>query len=88
VRWEWRDWSLAGLKDIEPYEVIQTLTTGRTVRTWLTEHVLGVLGSTTAGRVLLVALYEDTEAWVVIGARPATPAEVSTYRRATDGRSS
>jgi hypothetical protein len=48
----------------------------------LGDHVLGVLGCTATRRVLLVALYEDPDSWVVIGAREATHEETVTYRRA------
>lgn len=87
VYWEWRDWSLAGLKGVEPYEVVQALNTGRMVRRWVDDHVLAVVSSTMTGRVLVVALYEETGTWVIIGARAATADESLAYYRAINGRS-
>ncbi len=84
--WEWRDWSLAGLKGVEPYEVVQALSTGQMVRRWVDGDVLAVVSSTVTGRVLVVALYEETGTWVIIGARAATAEESLAYYRAIKGR--
>lgn len=75
-----------GLKGVEPYEVTQALTTGRMLRRWVDDQVLAVVADTRTGRVLVVALYEDVEAWVIIGAREATLGEAQAYRKAIEGR--
>jgi hypothetical protein len=73
------------LKGVEPYEVVQALSTGRMVRRWMDDHVVAVVSSTVRGRVLVVALYEETLAWVIIGARAATADESLAYYRASMG---
>ncbi|MGH3656713.1 MAG: hypothetical protein ACRDUA_08630 [Micromonosporaceae bacterium] len=85
MRWEWREWSLADLKGVEPYEVTQALTAGRMIRRWVDGHVLAVVSATNTNRVLVVALYEDLDTWVIIGAREATVAEAQAYRHAIGG---
>ncbi|MGH3735493.1 MAG: hypothetical protein ACRDT6_07710 [Micromonosporaceae bacterium] len=85
--WEWREWSLAALKNVEPHEVTQALTNGRMIRRWVDDHVLAVVSNTHTRRVLVVALYEDIESWVIIGAREASPSEAAAYWHAIEGGS-
>lgn len=79
MEWEWRPWSLEGLRGIEPHEVMQALNAARTLRRWADDNVLAVFSQSSAGRRLVVALYEDVDVWVVIGARDMSPDEAALF---------
>lgn len=84
--YEWEEWALAGLKDIEPYEVRQVLDArARWPRPALGaggKPVLTLWGRTDSGRPLIVAVYHvDGVTWKVIGARDLTGPEAAQFAR-------
>jgi hypothetical protein len=84
--YEWEEWALAGLKDIEPDEVCQVLGSGaRWPRPALGTGgtpVLTLWGRTDGGRPLIVAVYHvDGVTWKVIGARDMTGPERAQFAR-------
>ena len=77
---EWPDWALAGLRGIEPGEVLQVLNTdGRWPRTAVSDtgmQVLTVWARTRTGRPLLVAVRQVSQwDWQILGARDLNPKE-------------
>ena len=77
---EWPDWALAGLRGIEPGEVLQVLNAERRwPRTAVSDtgmQVLTVWGRTRTGRALLVAVRQISQwDWQILGARNLKPKE-------------
>lgn len=84
--YEWEDWALAALADVELSEVRQTLEAKRrwprpaTSATGIA--VLTVWGRTAVGRPLVVAVYHVTGVtWRIIGARDMTDDELIEFSR-------
>jgi hypothetical protein len=77
---EWPEWALAGLRGIEPGEVLQVLNADRRwPRTAVSDtgmQVLTVWGRTRTGRPLLVAVRQVSQwDWQILGARDLNPKE-------------
>ena len=80
VGFEWPEWALAGLRGIEPGEVLQVLNADRRwPRTAVSDtgmQVLTVWGRTRTGRPLLVAVRQVSQwDWQILGARDLNPKE-------------
>ena len=83
VGYEWWPWALDNLVGIEAYEVSQVIAARRRLPLALTVNglpAIGILGRTTAGRPLLVAVRRLTEFdQQIIGAREQTDAELAQF---------
>jgi hypothetical protein len=87
VPYEWEEWAIRALVDIDPYEVRQVLDSahrwprpGTDQSTGL--RVLTIWGRTRAGRGLIVALYHhDGMTWRIAGAREMTDGELAEFAR-------
>jgi hypothetical protein len=87
VGYEWLAATLAALRGIEPYEVMQALTANRRwPRSAVGRHgipVLAIWARTRAGRPLIVILRptEISHDWLIIGATEMTADQVAEYDR-------
>ncbi|MBO0854564.1 MAG: hypothetical protein J2P18_12455 [Nocardia sp.] len=86
VVYNWTRWSLRGLRGIEPWEVMQVLTGQRRWprrgRNATGASILTIWGRTTAGRALIVGVYQQTEDpwdWQIAGAREMTTDELAQF---------
>jgi hypothetical protein len=92
VGFEWPEWALAGLRGIEPGEVLAVLNAERRwPRTMVSDtgvQVLTVWGRTRAGRALLVAVRQVGRwDWEILGARDLRQEEAEELTRWEERRS-
>jgi len=84
VPYEWEEWAIRALVDVEPHEVRQALAARRR---WprpavgpLGTGVLTVWARTVAGRPLVVAVYQVSGyTWRIVGARGMTDSELAEF---------
>jgi hypothetical protein len=87
VGYEWPEWALAALRDLEAYEVVQALNANRRWPRWATGgpgavRVLTIWARTERGRPLIVAVYQLSDwDWRIIGARVMQPTEVGEFEQ-------
>jgi hypothetical protein len=87
VGYDWPEWALDRLRGIDPWEVVQALTGKRPRwprrgRDGTGASILTIWGRTTAGRPLVVGVYQVSEwQWHIASARDMTAGERATFEK-------
>lgn len=84
--YEWDEWAINALAEIEPYEVRQVLEARRRWPRPAVDpaglRVLTIWARTLAGRVLIVAVYHSSgRTWKIIGAREMKADEMAEFAK-------